>query len=234
MAVIHVANNMFTRAFGGTNEPAVADAFISGYAFLRFENIPAAVYSNYTGPEAAQIGKILSALVVGVTLPTMDLNKTVIRGQGGTKWAMPTDITSGDTISVRYVELSGTPVAKFHDVWFNLIRDSRTGASNLTGDGYTKSNYSASILYWTTKPDGATVEKAYYFTGVFPQRKPIDSFNYDVNTVDRVEIEIPYNVDNIYVYSENDLVGNSFIRNKINMYINEILAYRNRIQSFNG
>jgi len=226
MAKIDVNKNLFTRAFGGTKEPVVADPFISGYAFIKFENLPAQIRA--TEPNAVNL---LTATAIGVTLPTIDLNKTTIRGLGGTKWSVPTDLVIGDTVSVRYVELAGLPISKIHTDWVYLIRDIRFGASNIQGASKTK--YAANLLYVTTKPDGVTIENAYYMTGIFPQRIPSDSHNFDVNTVDRVEIEITYNVDNIYLYQEGlKISGNEFVLAKARQLIQKVSTYKQTIKAW--
>jgi hypothetical protein len=35
-------------------------------------------------------------------------------------------------------------------------------------------------------------------TGLFPMKDPRDIFSGDINTVDKVEIDIEFNVDNVY------------------------------------
>ena len=47
-------------------------------------------------------------------------------------------------------------------------------------EAYNKENYGATLAYWTTKPDGVTVEFAAIYTGMFPTKDPMDLFSGDV------------------------------------------------------
>jgi hypothetical protein len=51
------------------------------------------------------------------------------------------------------------------------------------------------MWYWTTAPDGRTVEYCACYDGVFPKKDPQDLFGSDVETVGRLDIEIEFNVD---------------------------------------
>jgi len=88
-----------------------------------------------------------------------------------------------------------------------MIRDNKIGLTALAGNNgndtltkfnYNKADYSATLLYYTTKPDGVTVEHATAYSGVFPTKDPLDSFTGDITAIDKLEIDINYNVDMIW------------------------------------
>lgn len=80
-----------------------------------------------------------------------------------------------------------------------MIRDYRTGVTDLidgaSGGGYTKKTYAGLMYYWTTAPDAQTVEFFACYDGMFPTKDPSDLFSSDVESVGRVDVEIPFNVD---------------------------------------
>ena len=79
-----------------------------------------------------------------------------------------------------------------------MIRDYRTGASTLIGGDYTKSKYSGTMFYWTTKPDGKTVEYYACYVGIFPTKDPQDLYAGDIATVDKLEVDMEFHVDKAY------------------------------------
>lgn len=192
-----VYNNLFTRTFGGTQDPAVADPYISGFGFLWFDKLPDKL-QTYSGIDTKSMQKTLAALCVRTTMPTVTMNKTTINGLGGKKWSAPTSLNVGETATLTFTELSGTPVKLIIGNWVNMIRDIRTGVAQIKGPEYSKEKYSGSAYYITTKPDGKTIETAMYMTGMFPEKNPFDSFNLDIATNEKVEMDIEFNVDNIW------------------------------------
>jgi len=84
--------------------------------------------------------------------------------------------------------------------WVKMIRDYRTGVTdkledNADGSGYTKATYAGLMYYWTTAPDGKTVEYYACYDGMFPAKDPQDLYASDVETVGRLDVEIEFNVD---------------------------------------
>ena len=197
----NLQNNLFSRRFGGTVK-GVVDPYISGYFFGFFVSIPEEAIKNNLGNSLGgnvNIRKLLSSGILSVTVPTATLNKTTYDALGGLKWHAPTNIDIGDTCTVKYAEMSGLPYFKVYHAWFNAIRDYRTGASNLIGDGYTKSKYACDFIYFSTKPDAQTVEFAIYMTGMFPSKDPFDLYGGDITAVDKVEYEQEFSVDYVWV-----------------------------------
>jgi len=198
-----LGQNIMTRKFGGTTI-GVADPYTSGYHFIWFDKLPA-VLPRYTSDGVSglsansQIQNILSASCLSVTPPGGTLNKIEFTGLGGVKWAVPGNIDYGNTVSVKFLEFNKTPILDIMHSWVKLIRDYRTGATNLEdgaeGDGYTKKTYAGLMYYWTTAPDAKTVEYFACYDGMFPAKDPQDLFTSDVETVGRLDIEIEFNID---------------------------------------
>jgi len=203
--------NRFDRHFGGTQR-GTADPYISGYHFVHFKDLPSYLETAIKN-DAGDLGidsnetiqKILAASTLAVTPPGGTLNKAEFTGLGGTKWSVPTNIDYGNTLTIRFLEYSRLPILHIFHSWFRLMREYRTGTSPLYGSGpsggdttYTKKSYSGTVLYWTTKPDGATVEYSACYTGVFPTKDPQDSYSGDVTAVDKLELDMEFSLDWIW------------------------------------
>ncbi len=201
-----LGQNILTRKFGGTTT-GVADPYSSGYFFIFFDRLPEKL-STYTSlgisgiSSNSEIQNILAASCIGVTPPGGTLNKIEFTGLGGVKWAVPGNIDYGNSVSLKFIEFSKTPILDIMHGWVKMIRDYRTGITELesgdSGEGYTKKVYAATCYYWTTTPDGKTVEYYACYDGMFPSKDPQDLFSSDVETVARLDIEIEFNVDYIW------------------------------------
>lgn len=219
--------NTRDRNWGGTASTVACEPYISGYAFVKWflpgclsgylgknmavnTNDQTDIYAKAGGGDTEDSAAILSSACTGVTPPGGTLNKAEFQGIGGVKWAVPTNIDYGNSISLKYIEFSGLPILRIHRAWVNMIRDNKSGLTALSGGThnnslssggtgfYNKANYSACLLYWTTKPDGVTVEYYAAYSGVFPTKDPQDLFPGDITSIDKLEIDIDYNVDMIW------------------------------------
>ncbi|GAG35449.1 unnamed protein product, partial [marine sediment metagenome] len=147
-AFAQLDQNILTRKFGGTTA-GVADPYVTGYHFIWFDHIPAAL-PNYTlqggvnNPSSgsgtssglnttADIGKVMAASCLSVTPPGGTLNKVEFTGLGGVKWAVPGNIDYGNSVSVKFLEFNRTPILDIMHGWVKLIRDYRTGISDVAG-----------------------------------------------------------------------------------------------------
>jgi hypothetical protein len=199
-----LGQNILTRKFGGTSV-GVADPYVTGYHFIWFEKIPPqlAQYIQANGisgiTQPAEIQTVLAASCLSVTPPGGTLNKIEFTGLGGVKWAVPGNIDYGNTVSVKFLEFNKTPILDIMHNWVKMIRDYRTGVTDLIdgvdGDGYSKKSYAGLMYYWTTAPDAMTVEYYACYDGIFPSKDPQDLFTSDVETVGRLDIEVEFNVD---------------------------------------
>lgn len=209
---VHASNgdNRFSRKFG--NVKNYIDPYISGYMFSHFSYLPpklgelVAHTGGTGGPhnigDNTAISKVLATLAQSVTIPGATVNTTEMIGLGGIKWAVPTSIDVDTTVSVKYLETSGLPIHAIMHGWVRLIRDYRAGVSALndTGTGlsqitYSLPNYTGTMYYWTTKPDGKSIEYYSCISGMFPRKDPTDLFSGDIAANDKVEIDIDYNAN---------------------------------------
>jgi len=199
----NIAGNRFDRNFGGTRK-GTADPYMSGYHYIWFKELPNDLVANINVADNSNLGDInavknvLAASAQSVTPPGGTLNKTEFAAQGGTKWGAPTNIDYSNNFTVKFLEYSSLPILSIFHGWIRMIRDYRTGASTLSGDNYTKQNYSGSMFYWTTKPDGITIEYSACYVGVFPTKDPQDLYAGDISTVDKLEVDMEFHVDKAY------------------------------------
>ena len=196
-------NNPFSRKFGGTNI-GIADPLLSGYGFCIFDKLPSNLAQYCAGGPSgissnSEIQSILSATCLSVTPPGGTINTVEFTGLGGIKWGVPGNIDYGNTLSIKFLEFSKTPILDIFHGWFKMIRDYRTGVTDqISGDdgsGNTKAKYSSLVYYWTTTPDGSTVETYGAYTGVFPLKDPQDLYAFDIENVSKLEVEIEFHFD---------------------------------------
>jgi len=199
-----LAQNQFTRKFGGTRF-GVADPYVTGYHFVFFDAMPTHLI-DYTQDlnsglsSIPDIQTVLGASCLSVTPPGGTLNTVEFTGLGGIKWSVPGNIDYGTAVSVKFLEFSKTPIGDIMHSWVKMIRDYRMGVSEILsvdddGAGFSKKDYACVLWYWTTAPDGESVEYAACFDGVFPKKDPQDLYTSDLETVGKLEIEIEFNVD---------------------------------------
>lgn len=223
-------NNIATRNFGGKH--GVADPYVTGYHFIHFEGLPDGLPGFTIGTPAGKlekddITKILSGTCLSVTPPGGTLNKIEFTGLGGVKWAVPGNIDYGNSVSIKFVEMQGLPIASIMHAWIKMMRDYRTGLSieDTNTDGYTKKTYASLLYYWTTAPDAKTVEYYACYDGVFPTKDPQDLFTSDVETVGKLEVEIEFNCD--YIWHE------EWVKNKIeNTFIGDVTASVEAVKNY--
>ena len=227
-----LGNNILTRKFGGTNV-GVADPYLTGFHFIWMDIIPASII-NYTSSfnsgisSIAEIQNILAASCMSVTPPGGTLGKAELTGLGGVKWAIPSNVDYGNTVSVKFLEFSKTPILDIFHGWFKMIRDYRTGITDLEagdqGDGYTKSKYAGLMYYWTTAPDAKTVEYFACYDGLFPTKDPQDLFSSDVETVGKLDIEIEFSLD--YAWRE------PWVLEKCQTFANMFMTAKSKVQGY--
>jgi len=222
----------FTRKYGGTLI-GVADPYLTGYHFIMFEYLPPmlpkyTVEFNSAISSDPELKAILSGSCLSVTPPGGTINKVEFTGLGGVKWAVPGNIDYTNSVSVKFLEFNRTPILDIFSGWFKLIRDYRTGVTDLVdtsmGSGYTKATYAAVMYYWTTAPDGVTVEFFACYDGVFPIKDPSDLYGSDVENVGKVEVEIEFNVD--YQWRE------PWVYRKCQMYANANAANKSLVKNY--
>jgi hypothetical protein len=200
--------NRFSRKWGGSAGDGV-DPYITGYHFIHFSYLPPRLVNSVRQPNGRDnlsqddIKNLLSAACLSVTLPGGIVNKTEFNGLGGTKWAVPTNVDYDTSMSIRFLEFSSLPILAIMHGWTRMIRDYRAGVTPLDSGGsndsaYSKSQYAGTMYYWTTKPDGRLVEYYACLTGVFPMKDPTDQYGSDLTTVEKLELDIDWNVDTLW------------------------------------
>jgi len=210
-AFTQVQSNILSRRWGG-HTTGVADPYITGYHHIWFDRMPNIPFDSEPvtgGLDKTETPLILAATCTGVTPPGGTLNKVEFTGLGGVKWAVPGNLDYGNSISIKFQEMQGLPVTTIMHRWVKMMRDYRTGiagdpltdsADQASSTAYTKTNYSAVLYYWTTAPDGKTIEYYAAYDGVFPTKDPADLYASDVESIGKLDVEIEFNVD--YVWHE--------------------------------
>lgn len=213
----NMIKNIRDRNFGGSYANIVAEPYVSGYAYTKW-TVPSTITNNgslggtfgFDGSTSnvsndnansnalANITNILSATCISVTPPDGRIETVEFNAIGGAKYYAPGSIEPGTELSCRFTEFSGLPVHGILHRWVEMIRHNRAGTTKLEGSDYAKNNYSGTVLYWTTKPDGKTVEYAAAYSGVFPKSSMLESFSGDITSVEKVELEVSFQIDFIY------------------------------------
>ena len=234
-AFSNVTGNTLSRRWGG-HTTGVADPYITGYHHIYFDRMPEIDFEDHPVSGNLTLDEmplILSATCTGVTPPGGTLNKVEFTGLGGVKWAVPGNLDYGNSISIKFQEMQGLPITTIMHKWVKMMRDYRTGVSTLGeaeggGDnigGYTKTSYSAVLYYWTTAPDGKTIEYFAAYDGVFPTKDPADLYASDVESIGKLDVEIEFNVD--YVWHEkwvHDKITKTFMES-LNKSKETIISY---------
>ena len=198
-----IVNNPISRKFGGLSAGA-AEPYVSGTFFVEFTNLPDGLWV-YAGQGSSQLGQsdianTLAACCLGVTPPGGTLNSIEFTGLGGVKWTVPGNIDYGTSVSVKFLEMKGTPILDIFHGWIKMIRDYRSGISTIlqddeTGSSYSKKTYAATMYYWTTDPSGAQVDYYACYDGIYPTKDPQDLYSGDVETIGRLDIEQEFKLD---------------------------------------
>ena len=204
------SRNLCNKRFNlGLNQE---DAFVSGYFGIRFklsstvssEIVKAAsVASDGSSDRRLWNGEnfsdMLSSLCEGVSgVPGGTLNKVDVTAMGGTKWGIVSSIDFGDQITLKFRELAGMPVKKLITAWTNLSRHSNAGTSMLIDAEYTKTNWSADLVYWLMRPNGKSVEAGIIYQGIYPMSDLSSQISTDITSVDGQTFDVNFHVDAQY------------------------------------
>ena len=210
---IWTGRNLFNKRFSlGLNQE---DAYVSGYFGIRFQfgNILNDILKTgqfsaggFDKSDVQEAHLMLSSLCEGVTtLPGGTLNVVDITAMGGAKWGAPGSVDHGDQVTLKFREMSNQPIKKFITAWTNLVRHTNTAMSELhtegeagTGSDYTKRNFSADLVYWTSKPNGRDIEFAVKMNGVYPLSDLSSQISADIATVDGQTFDVNFHVDDLW------------------------------------
>jgi hypothetical protein len=230
-----LGTNILTRKFGGSAATGVAEPYVSGQFFVWFDKLPLSLPTYTVDARSGlsnngDIANILAASCLSVTPPGGTLNSIEFTGLGGTKWTVPGNIDYNTSVSCKFLEFKGTPILDIFHSWVKMIRDYRLGISdvlqdNLDGSGYSKSTYSATMYYWTTAPDGVTVDYYACYDGIYPTKDPQDLYSGDVETVGRLDVEIEFKLD--YAWHE------KWVYNKCVGFAQKFASARDAVAAYN-
>ncbi len=191
-------SNLFNRKFGG-KQGINSEPYVTGTHFIWFKDLPSELPKKIPDLSISQIRNVLTATCLSVTPPGGTLNKIEFTGLGGIKWSVPGNVDYGTSVTVKFFEFQSTPLLNIIHNWIKLIRDYRTGVSNLiTNNSYNSGNYAGTLYYFTTAPNGKDIEYYAAYDNVFPLKDPQDLFSSDVETQGKLDIEIEFNCDNPY------------------------------------
>lgn len=218
---INAINNRFTRKWG-TEAGGFVDPLLTGSFGIYFDvaspvwshlSTVSAVYGKQQTSLFPDTGRLLlESASRGVTIPGKTLNTTEIPGIGGIKFVIPTTIEVDNSVTIKFLEFEGTPVTSIFNLWVRLIKDSKNGLSTLRGTSLSKEEYSTNLLYYTTKGDGVSVQYAALYSGLWPKKDPAELHGHDIESVDRVEIDIDFAFDyvfedsNVYALAQNKAI----------------------------
>jgi len=184
----------FSAARNRGMQPKVSDPYLTGYFYVMFTKVP-----TFIDPNTVQAFRVAHN---SVTLPDITLNTTeIVTGFGGAgKVSYATSVDKGTDFSIKFTEMSGLPIINSIAQWVQTIRDFNTGLSSL--ENYSLPAYSGEVLVVMTKPvlndvkgeqvGGNFIEKAFFFTEVFPTNVPFSGLNQDITASDKVEPEITF------------------------------------------
>ncbi|MFW6002070.1 MAG: hypothetical protein ACOCQD_01915 [archaeon] len=200
-----VFSNRFSRKWGGTHD--AVDPYVSGYFWTHFAYLPPTLSQWATSGASTtrkslsitEIRRLLTGACQSVTIPGAVVNKSEFNGLGAIRWSVPANVDWDNVTTMRFIEFSSTPILGIFHGWVKMMRDYRTGTSRLSE--YKRHNYASTVYYWTTTPNARDVEAAWCMTGVFPQKDPTDMFGHDLTALEKIEVDIDFNVD--YVFHEN-------------------------------
>ncbi len=214
-AFVKMLDEVRQHNFGGTSVNIACEPYISGYGFIKWYLPPVANLQPYftslkiedsthqTGSAETQINaeKYLSAACIGVTPPSQTLTGIEYDAAAGIKLSNVTKVSNGYNLNIKYLEMSGIPIFRIHKAWIEYIRDAKSGYKvnmHYGGKENQKDDYCGNVLYWTTKPDGRTVEFFALYSGIYPLVDPQDAFGFDIGSIDKVELDFSYHVDYIW------------------------------------
>lgn len=206
-------NKDFTKVVTkGFNATIYSDIYLTGYGYIMWVKIPAFLNDTKIKTANGDFKSMTAVLMKSVRIPSVNLNTVeVTTGFANTNvLSIPTTIDMDRSLQIVYNELSATPISKFHQAWISGIRDYASGVSDIANYGI--NTYTGTLLYVTTKPvhystQGSSgqetnrqmVETAHLFTNVFPTTDNQANFSMDLESSDKVEVEMNYKFSQMFM-----------------------------------
>lgn len=121
-------------------------------------------------------------------------------GYAGRSFEIPKGTSDGtNELTVKLLELSGSPVREILHSWINSTVDLDTSLLHYNGLiasgqlGYSQANHTAEFIFVSTDRTGMKVEYACHLTNCFPKEIPTDHFNADdPSNHEHVEIDVKF------------------------------------------
>lgn len=224
-------SNAVTKGF---NANLYSDIYLTGYGYIMWVAMPEFLKDEKIKKSIGDFEKMSAVLMKAVRIPSVNLNSVeVTTGFANTNvLSIPTTIDMDRSLQIVYNELSGTPMTKFHQTWISGIRDYASGVSDIKDYGI--KTYTANLLYITTKPvhyeaqgsfgshGGGTpnkrmVETAHFFTNVFPTTDNQANFSMDLESSDKVEVEMNYKFSQMFMGAAVNKFAEDQLKNMISL-----------------
>lgn len=134
----------------------------------------------------------------GVANTTMD-TEDVSGGYAGNKFAIPSVVKDDtDSVTIRCLELTGSPLREYVDTWVTGISDPLTGLSHYHGVldddtcAYKASNHTMEIIYLSTDPTGRQIEYCAMYANMMPKEITKGHFDYEPGSHPAVNIDLQF------------------------------------------
>lgn len=177
------------RVFGGHDE--FIDPYTTGYHYIYFW-LPNKLSDQYA--------KFLTTTCTSVSIPGITVNPNEYQGLNASSWSYPGLVElDSKRFTCKVVEYAGLPILEIVGSWVNIFRNIIYGISDPDNGGTSQIDFKGRALYATTLFDGVTVQFAAAFTGIYPTKVPTDLYSSDVATHDKVEPELEFVFDQMYM-----------------------------------
>lgn len=188
--------NFFQGQF--QSDTIVRDPLVSGFAFIKWLNVPDWVESVYRGfKELTE--KNLRAFS-GIN--DVDMNTFAVQeGFTGSENMFAGSAQMFQGFSMTHREYSGSPIRNAYGHWVSGVRDPVTGIATYPAKyqkEYSAANHTGELLYIMTRPDAdnvntpSVIEFACLYTMVMPTKIPMGHLNFTAGSNDGTEIEMPF------------------------------------------
>lgn len=177
------------------SDTIVRDPLVSGFAFIKWLNVPSWVTQEY-GDFTALTEKNFRALG---GLNDIDMSTFAIQeGFTGSENHFAGGAQMFQGFSMTHREYSGSPIRNSYSHWVSGVRDPVTGVATYPknyGLEYTAKNHTGELIYIMTRPDADNtnnakiVEFACLYTMVMPTRIHLSHLNFTSGTNDGAELE---------------------------------------------
>ena len=180
------------------SDTIVRDPLVSGFAFIKWLNVPEWVTKEY-GAFKAMTEKNLRAFS-GIN--DIEMNTFAIQeGFTGSENMFAGGAQMFQGFSMTHREYSGSPVRNAYTHWVTGVRDPVTGIATYPKKyqkEYSAANHTGELLYVMTRPDvdntgnAKVIEFACLYTMVMPTKVPLGHLNFTAGSNDGAEIEMSF------------------------------------------